>query len=290
MENSIKLALEHNAEDIAVTALKLQLDSVFAIDKIVVLVEGFTDKEFYAKIFNENVYLYKSEYGCGHFQCILDKLKKYEKRFIVLKDADFDIVNSVDYSKYTNLFITDYHDAEIMCAFLSNKTENILTTKLLNSYERGLFDNIAESISIISFIKWFNSRVDKKIGTKGLVSCYNANVELTLEQCLEKQNQKYGKSFDKNEVEKFISDNNSIDKKLITNGHDFCNALGKFITEKRIQLKKSGKRNYDKIGINEKCIQAELKDLFSIDYFTKTKMYKSILKWQISNNCLILSI
>ncbi len=291
MGNSIELALEPLKENVAIEAFRLQLNSEFANNKVLVLVEGTTDKNFYKKIFNQNVYLHKSEYGCGHFLCILDKFQnKYGNRFIVLKDADFDLVNSVDYSMYSNLFITDYHDTEIMTAFLGNKIENIITTKFLNTSENGLFEGVLKDISIISFIKWYNSCATRNIGTNDLISCYVVNSKLTIEKCLEKQKHKHGTSFDKEDIKKFISNHISVDKKLITNGHDFCNALGKNVTAKRMELKNSGINSFKKVGISEECIQKELNNNFSINDFLKTNMYKSISNWQLTNNCNILAI
>ncbi len=291
MGNSIKLALEPVSEDIAVKAFRLQLNSEIAIDKVIVLVEGSTDNNFYTKFFNKNAFLYKSEYGCGHFRDILKTLsKRYGNRFIVIKDADFDLVNTIDYSMYPNLFLTDYHDIEIMCAFFNNEAEKFITTKMLNVFAQGLFNNVLEDIINISFIKWFNNITENKIGCNELIGCYKANVKISLEECLNKQQLKHGTSFSKDDVEKFISNNSFVDKRMITNGHDFCNALGKIITEKRIKISKAEKHLFNKVGISGKDIQNELESAFSNSDFSNTNLYKAISKWQISNNCNILAV
>lgn len=291
MGNSIKLALEPVSEDIAVKAFRLQLNSEIAIDKVIVLVEGPTDKDFYAKFFNESSVLYKSEYGCGHFLDILNRLSNsYGNRFIIIKDADFDLVNSIDYSMYSNLFLTDYHDIEIMCAFFNNETEKTVITKMLNVYEQGIFDKVVDDIINISYTKWFNSNTENKIGCKELIGCYTSNVKITLEECLKKQQLKHGTSFNKDDVEQFISDHSFVDKKMITNGHDFCNALGKVLTDKRIKISKSKKHVFKKVGVGEKEMQNELESVFSNSDFSNTNMYKAIAKWQINNNCSILAV
>lgn len=280
MGNSIRDSL--GSSDI-VADVKQQIVYLMKLKKILVIVEGCSDKCVYSNfVINENIEFY-SNAGCGHFKFIVENLyNNYNTEFVIIKDRDFD-VDDKNYSQWANIFLTDNHDLETM--LLTEEAEEKICHKFISEWKKGIFLEVMKDILNVSYIKWFCSMRSVSIDLKTLKKLgkiYFGDKPIRLQDCINALTGVKGNSqLQQKDVDEFINQNSVSDSdiKQITNGHDFCKALS---------LKINNFNGKGTKGISEKDIDLCLTMAYTLDHFKDTDLYKKILKWQELNNKSIL--
>ena len=93
----------------------LQWKSPGYVDKVLVLVEGKDDRNFYYKFFNHYTTEVKDCKGCKKVVEVYNILKrKADFIYITIKDSDFERLNG-RLIREPNFFLSDCHDYEMMC-------------------------------------------------------------------------------------------------------------------------------------------------------------------------------
>lgn len=282
--NSIQSALISNPESItAEIALLIMANS--KAGKLLIVVEGWSDKDVYSRFYSEEnfqVHNSTSFPGCQGLVEMTRKLNiKYLKRFIVIKDADFNHLDGISYSDIPNLFLTDTHDIETM----------MLTDGLMKQIEldyniteiKDKVNNAANEIKHLSYIKWMNEKLNTGLNFKKsckIGSCYDGNKCVSIEQWLNKINS-YSANVDKKHfTEKDIlefEDHYIISSDKIFQlvcGHDIVDAITQKI---RFCCKKNVSKQYV-ANVMRKC--------FTEEFYKKTILCNSINSWLYCHNCI----
>lgn len=231
--NSIQAFVLDNPEDKVSEVVQI-LNHEDTGDKVVVLVEGDDDESFYEDFLDAGkAYLYGMN-GCEHFLHILDSLNpNYPGKIAVIKDADFDHLNRTAYG-YSNLFLTDQHDYEMMLVN-PDRVRRIAKEYGLDDNDAGsIYDSIVNNISNYSFIKWHNSRrgvMDKGINfrTSKAIHHYGNSIEESLNMLRPLQNPDV--VLDQAAIETLKQANLDVDRRQLINGHDFCDLIPKAIKD-----------------------------------------------------------
>lgn len=161
--NSIRTALAAN-ENEAIARVRLILNNSVTADKVLMVVEGKSDADFYKRMYSPSKVEVNLVGGAKQVRLVCDKLgKQYGTRFIGIKDADFDVLNGTVYP-CSNLFLTDGHDVEIMVLGCPDVVTSVwgqyCQSEILPD---GLVELIFEELLPLSKWKWYNVVTKSKI-------------------------------------------------------------------------------------------------------------------------------
>ena len=280
-KKSIKTICKEKVTPSAINTIRFLFNSPKTKGKTIVLIEGSTDKKVYSFLFNlEKVYLHVLG-SCNSIEEILKNLNtKYKDEFFAIKDADFDWLNKKNY-KYSNLFITDTHDLETMMVLSIPEINKRLCCDFFEGKNKNIISKVIKDLKYLSLIKWFNSFYNFCLD----VNCININLiydgkkQVKAEQCIEKLYRKQSNEKKCPDILKklrtFIKEkyqNEYLFNLKLVNGHDLFIAIAIYI------------RNYIKKNINEEIVSQFCRAAYTLQYFRKTKMYRSIKKWAQLNN------
>lgn len=273
-ENCIKESIGSNIATQENT-INLLFHSPALNNKILVIVEGKDDKKVYdCHLPLENFYIYT--YGtCNNYSELVEKLnRKHHKDFFAIKDADFDKLNNVE-NPFDNLFLTDTHDLETMLI-----KDNIdFKSKLQSEYNINTSEDFilkcVQHLSFLSYLKWYNNKHELKLSFKHISICNIFDgISFDKTKCIEElykcpANKDIFSDEHKNSLTDFIEKNCKIDKWLLTNGHDLCDAIAQFI-------RSNGNTDTQ---ISNKHISQLLRMNYTTENFHETNLYKNIQKW-----------
>ena len=257
-----------------VNEIRLLFSSPKLHDKILVIIEGTTDKIYKYLLDDKKVYI-KANNSCDGLISLITILNKdFSDLIIVLKDADFDNLNNVSYKEYGNIFLTDTHDIETMM-LSSENVECKLSMEFLSGSERGFINNCITKLDALSYMKWFNMTNHINLITKDIKmgNLFDGNSKISLNDC-ESEMFKNPKNQERcpnllNEVQSFMKTHKTQDKWNLVNGHDLCNALA-------IYFQKKGSKS----GNVSQCIRMAY---LMVD-FNQTKLYRQLTQWEITHN------
>jgi hypothetical protein len=228
MENSINKAL--TKED-RVSAVILAIQGHSVDKKQVVVVEGDDDELFYERFLDmSNCDVVVNNSCCGYADISsICNAKGYANRYFMIKDSDFDRLRGM--VQVDNQMLTDFHDREL---FLS-----VLDVDALLGGKYGIaidVKSIAMSIQGLSMTKWYNMANDCKLAFRKkcvVPKVYDGQVDVSVDDCIaqlanEKKNA--GKQIpNKTQVTVFIDSNVGADWRQYTNGHDWFQAIARWL-------------------------------------------------------------
>ena len=258
---------------------------------VAVLVESNDNKKLFGKILHQSCHFYAAN-GWEHLIEALEIVNSQRKDITVIGiiDADFRRISG-EIPVQENLFMTDYHDTEIMIV-CSDAWENInvlIDKEKIQVFEKqqdkSLRDFLLDLIRSISVLRWLNYKdnlgLTFKVKLKDTSFKYidyesfiDRNYKISIDDLLkavENKSQKQG--FFKNypEIKQNFEDlcKTDFDLKEITNGHDFMNVL--------VMILKI-------IAKNTPIEVAEIETNFIFGYhltdFQKTNLHKSLAEWE----------
>lgn len=277
--NSIIKAVS-KSPDSFVSEIVLMIRSHRQDKKLLVVVEGKTDKKVYKSLLDIakfDIYHSSKFGGCVQFDDAAKEIsKRYPIHFIVIKDADFDNINRISYDDIPNLFLTDTHDLETM--MLTSSAYMALKDKY--GVDGILVRQAINEILHLSYLKWLNCKENYRLNFKKCCkvgTCYNGNCIVGASDWLEKINNEginAGKVKITEEDLSIFEDSHVVsesEKMQITNGHDMLNAVA-------IKLHFSLKTN-----VGKKDIEDLLINTYTIEDFKHTKLCKDICAWVNQN-------
>lgn len=247
-------------------------------ERIVVLVEGVDDRKFFSKFFDENTTQIECCDGCKNVVCVFEKLNpRYEEYMIAIKDADYDILEGKTYT-YTNFFLTDCHDLEMM--ILHNScVENNLCAECSLSTDSGIVKTVLEDIKSLSYLRWYNEKNQKGLELKQILcNLYKGSNALDCETCLCMIEKDKGKGvLNKSDLLSFKSKCSKVDLFDLSVGHDVCYALA-------LKLKYLCRNKGLKCKIHgEEGVSSAIRIAYNASDFKKTELYRSLKKWEEGN-------
>jgi len=247
-----------------------------------VMVEGKNDVKFFRTLFDEEKC--KVEYvpgGKGKMELCVDEFIEKYKLIIGIRDADFHHLSEMSWQK-ANIFLTDYHDVEMM--ILAEK--DVLFSVLSNYADISsrsdcivLRDKLLNIIEKISYLKWLNDREVLKfkfegIGFQHLISLtdFQLNFNQYFSNLLSKSTNAVIKDLTVilQKINELIPKN--PDLLQLTNGHDAAHVFSKYLTSKQTK------------GISNEGLEKILKSAFSYTYFQRTNLYQALSEWADENN------
>lgn len=287
MANSVLDSLDGRDE---INEVKLLISGYRALGKFTVLVEGIEDVKVYEKFFLKGKVIVCQTNGCAKLVELVDGLNKIhlESNFIGIKDADYDVLNHVNYP-YPNLFMTDKHDLETMM-ISEEALENIMKEYL--RYEdmkkerielnvQDFLQEAIEKIRSLSYFRWYNdlSRSKLSFGTLKLSTMLKEDPTLSYDCCLAFIT-RLNPDTTFIPTSKMLADfENShlgqIDTYQLLRGHDLCEMLS--------LLLQSHPYSYARSHVSDDKIEASLRLVYSGEQFRKTQLYASITTWFESN-------
>ncbi len=283
MANSIQIALTKGNENEKygkyISAVLLMLNTHATSGKVVFVVEGCSDKRLYGKMYDEDKIVIYPVNNCRHTVKVIKALngKGYSNRLLGIKDADFDRVNNVVYS-YENLFITDYHDAEIL-ALENGVTINSVWRKYLGTNAPvNIKNDIYNDLLELSMLKWYNNSnhcniVFNKIGAFTENGTFDSGAYVTNLFSVPENSSKQPlpKDYDLWKTGRIAG----LDKRQITNGHDFVELL----FHKVWRLKRG--------NMTIKDVARRIVDCYPLEIYRKTGLSLAIDGWARKNGVVL---
>ncbi|TAH30541.1 MAG: DUF4435 domain-containing protein [Cytophagales bacterium] len=247
-----------------------------------VLVEGDTDVRLFRKIFDSHCKVENIIGGSSKVESAVAELLGRHHLIIGIRDADFIHLNQSGYNN-PNIFLTDFHDIEMMLIANDKLFYAILIEYFNDQMECDVTRSyIIESINFISLLKLLNDRemleFKFEVGFVDLIDFESCNIdyEQYFNRLLSKSPSVKIKNLDDilSKLENLKQQNPN--KFQLCNGHDFIDAFAEFLRKK---------------GNNPSLKNNFLDSLFRIactkEEFEKTMLYQDIKKWAKSKNIII---
>ncbi len=264
--------------------LKLDIPHPKSLDINFILVEGDSDIKFFRKFFDrEKCKIESVPGGNKSLEKCVDTLVETHSLILGIRDADFLKLSNDDYIQ-KNIFLTDKHDIEttilsdegVLNAFVSEFSDKPKNEHL------DLRNNIIESIKMISYLKWLNSRENLKLifspGFDNLVCFTNLNIDFDsyLKRVLSKSQNAHIKDIDT--IKRKIDELQALNPDMLqlTNGHDLAKTFANYF---RSILKVK--------DFSNKNIESSLRMLFNLEQLKTTNLYIELKNWCDDNNTTI---
>jgi hypothetical protein len=258
---------------------------------VVVIVEGTADVSVYNRFFNQKLCVTIPAYGKENAIEALQILEvSNEKNILIIVDADFDHLDNHVYAS-TNLFLTDFHDMEMMI-IASESFKKIIqmygSPEKIAALDKSIKDIILDNSLPLGFFRWISSPTEDNLRLRFRDISFDRFVNYeTLEIDLDAMiNEVLCNSDNPNvEFERIKSEitrlcNESIDKLQVCSGKDVCQLLA--IGFNSI----FGKDCI--INLTKTTIETKLRESYEFDCFNNSNLYKSIKDWEKNNNSKII--
>jgi hypothetical protein len=262
-----------------VNTVRLLFNSPALRDKILIIVEGESDRKIYSYLFDSSAIQFYENGSCDGIPDILEKLNvNYLNRCIAIKDADFDHLENKTYD-LPNLFLTDCHDIEMM--LIDEDLEEKICCEFLDESCKCVKNCMAD-LKIVFYLKWYNISEHLCLNVRSfahLGDIYNGRSAVDLDSCVKKLYQTAGNKEKSPDIGQklvaFIASHATEDYKNLTNGHDLCNALLLYVRAR------GGMTSSEEIS---KLARAA----YSLNKFKSTRLFRDISNWEQSNGKLVL--
>lgn len=266
-----------NADD-SINAIRLELRHPVSKSCLWVLVEGETDQKLYAKLITGQHTKVEMVYGgVENLRKALTTLLQETRQVLGIRDADF---LHLDKQQETTacLFLTDYHDAEMMALACDTAFQAVVAEYLSVRCTEfaALRQDILQSIAFLGAIRWINHTESLELNFKSisLVGFYSAD-NLTIDkirciQEIERRSPHKKRAVRVEEIDAKIAD--STDRYHLCNGHDFEKAFALHVNAHKIRGK----------GITPEVIGSALRLAYRKEDFATTTLYASLINWELA--------
>ncbi len=262
-------------ENITINSIRLQLRHPSGKKKIWIIVEGETDQKLYSKLIDaDHVEIEISHGGLSSLLKTVYRLAEETNRVIGIRDTDF-LHLEEDMDNIDNIFLTDFHDAEMMIVSCDNACKQVFAEFLTEEKNpAAVREKLLLSIKFISGVRWLNDLLKLELNFKGFSfgNFYDGRTILLNENdCLTeiiKRSPNMKSEITHEQVYMKIKEvSNLFD---LCNGHDFCKIFAIYVNSR---LKK-GKKEINDIRVSE-----AFRISYRFDDFKKTNLYKKLKGW-----------
>lgn len=241
-------------------------------NKIVMLVEGKYDKDFYQQfIIWRNVIIFFTG-GCERMNALAEILRNDEFEYLAIQDSDFRKLG-VQNSGMMNMFFTDCHDYEMTC--ISDRNVWAKMDAVLELSGHGIYENdVYSEIEMLSYYRYCSRMLDMYNGFKtvGNRVCSEAVLDYAfIHGHIESDHPGY-KDIQEGYLNGFIANNGHVktDSYNVHNGHDVLN---------RIVYKINQDETHPYYDCDEDEIQEVLRKCTDLSDFKNTDLYKDVMTW-----------
>jgi hypothetical protein len=291
--------------------IKIWSDSGVRKDSVGILVEAKSDEKLYRKFIVSKAIFFIGN-GFKNVEKAIESVNKHKIQGVLgIIDADFKRIEKAIIPK--NLFLTDFHDKEMMIlnsvawkSILFQFSDNSISSKTgfskLQKFEKQVNLSVLEAIlkasKSIANIRLLNERnafglkFKEEKTKKGKKSFEHIKYEdfinnktlkvdeEKLQKAVESKSQKLG-FFSNLETQKQIEiiKSETYDLMELCNGHDVINIFV-FALREAIGSEKN-KNSIDRITAEQ--IETHLTTAYRLEDFQKTDLYTSLLKWESMN-------
>lgn len=265
--------------------LRLDASNPLSKGKIFVLLEGDDDCKIFKRLLASHCKVETFSGGVEKLQECLQILvndSSFRGLIIGIRDADF-LHLAGRTSGLPELFLTDFHDLEMMMVYADETFEAIMAEFSTSQNDLLVREKLLESLRFVSYLRWWNDQNNAELRFKAVSygGIFEGN---TLKIDAEKYLMKLI-SVSPNAIEKDINLLTLYAKSLekathdlfqLCNGHDFMKILSLYI---------NGIRTQD--HINDIRLSAHFRTAYSKPVFYKTQLYANLQKWASENNTTI---
>jgi len=265
---------EHLNDNAVVNDIRLEIRHPSGRDKVWMVVEGIDDQRLFNKFFDrKHVQIKISHGGVSMVKPIVDILLKETTRILGIRDADFLHLEQNSRTPEPHIFLTDYHDIEMMLLACDKAYQSVYAAYCDNKKEPELLrENILKSIAFIGGLKWLN--ISGVLGLcfedLGLAGFFDGEKILLDEEkylfVVMQRSKKKKREVLKEEVMEKIKDIN--DFLNLCNGHDFQKALALYINA-----------HSDKAKIKEDAISKAFQVAYRFEDFQESELFKQLKVW-----------
>ena len=264
-----------------INSIRLQLRHPSGKNKIWVLVEGENDQRIFSLLIDgKDTKVEQVHGGVEHLREAVDTLIKETDQVIGIRDADFLHLEGIE-EEITFLFITDFHDMEMMMISSDKTLMSVIAEYLdINTHvPHSLRNQILQSIHFLGGIRWFNHKHNTEINFKGisLGSFYNGeNLTIDNKTCVDEINKRSPHKkieIKEDDILKFLPE--KVDLLHLCCGHDFEKALALFISSK------------SKKGVTATGVGQALRLSYTKEEFSKTELFKQLKSWESNSQFLL---
>lgn len=216
--------------------------------QLVIVVEGATDIKLYKKFFN-NAEIVDAG-GCKYINKIVSSINR--TNVIGIRDSDF--LKILGTSVDNKVFLTDYHDLEIMVL----DEEDVITSLDAEHNIAINLDDICNELKDLILLKFYNIKNNKKICFKRLA---NSDYLLSLPSLILKL------GVDGSDTNKDVMQNIFIfeeyDIKHLANGHDVCAVIGQKCKQKDLTIEQNIRLSYNLVHFKKTNLYEQLENYFN---------------------------
>lgn len=257
-----------------IDTIRLSLRHPIGHKKYWILVEGESDQKLYQKLIDGDKTQVKSvsPEGIATLRSTLKTLLAESteslqpiKHVLGIRDADFIHLDGQQESQ-VNLFITDFHDAEMMMIACDETFKSWVSEYLseeLDNFQQ-LRKEFLHALKFLSGLRWLNHREDLTLNFKGFYdeSCLNANQQECIDKLAKRSPNKKRDVFIK-EIDELVAE--VTDYYHLCNGHDMEKVMARCVLKKHK-------------GIKPERVGESLRLAYHKHNFATTKLYQSLIK------------
>jgi hypothetical protein len=262
-----------------ITELRLDISHPKSRGKVFVLLEGESDVKLYRKLFNNDTCKIETIPGGKIFlEKGLETLNDIYKLIIGIRDADFLHLEGQK-PQFSNLFLTDYHDYELMMASESQCHCPIFFehTKIASKEHNLIFEKLLNSIQFLGYFRWYNEIENLEFNFRGLGlnDLFDKRTFAIDDKTLIQTVITRSRDAKIKDVEQIFDSVQGLydsqhDLFQVCNGHDFMKVMAILCSSSRK-------------GINEKDMASQFRVAYSQDMFKKTQLFKGTSDWASQN-------
>jgi hypothetical protein len=250
----------------------LSLNSDIGRNIVFILVEGIDDCRVYPKFFDpEKTNIEFIPGGKDQLVTALSELNQLTRKIIGIVDADFNHLQNISPS-ISNLFFTDFHDIEMTMLSVDGVLDDVLVECRYAENAQKVFEKVLLEAEKLAYIRWFNEINKTKLHFEGLgignftnsrdtVFPINSNKYL---DTLNKRSKNKTKEVGVADIAQFREAYYTRDLFNLCNGHDVTALIALIIGT----------------SVSHEKFCSNLRSVFSMYYFCKTKLCAELLKWQ----------
>jgi hypothetical protein len=262
-----------------ITELRLDISNPKSEGKVFVLLEGESDVKLYRKLFNNDTCKIETIPGGKIFlEKGLEILNDIYKLIIGIRDADFLHLEG-EKPQFPNLFLTDYHDYELMMASESQCHCPIFFehTKIVSNEHNLTFEKLLHSIRFLGYFRWYNEIGNLEFNFRGLglnelfdKRTFTIDDKVLIQTVITRSRD--AKIKDVEQIFDAVQGLYNYQHNLfqVCNGHDFMKVMAILCSS-------------NQKGINEKDMASQFRVAYSQDMFKKTQLFKDTSDWASQN-------
>lgn len=265
--------------------LRLDASNPISRGKTFVLLEGEDDCRIFSRLLARHC---KIEWFPGgkiqlekHLKILVED-PHFQSFIIGIRDADFLHLEGQT-SGFPELFLTDFHDLEMMMLAEDECFEAILAEFSNSQNDLLVRENLLESLRFVSYLRWWNDQNKAELTFKEFKfgdifdpSHLRIDVERYLYKLVERSANAIEKDINvlKVAANSLVNKDNNIFQ--LCNGHDFMDILSLYFNAKRTQK-----------GVTPTRLNSQFRTAYSKLAFYKTQLYANLQKWASENHTTI---